>query len=348
MLPKQKALLQSIPLPLTARMRSILHAIVESYLETGEPVSSSMVAQNGAANLSSATIRNAMAELTELGYLKQPHTSAGRVPTPPAIQLYVDSLAPARPRRLESVEWQRKLQSLDNWQERVEEGTHLLKDLTQNVTIAAALPPSSQVLHQVEFSPLGQRQYLMIVITGDRAVHNQVVSLEQDLALEDLAEIRNYLNREFSGWRFEEARRELETRLAAERSHYDALLRRVELFYERGLLDFGPAPYVFLDGAAYLVGLDPHVTRERLRELFQALEQKKQILRLLSQYLEGAAGEPAVKVGLGEAHPAMSDISLVGLEVPLEGGARARFAVLGPLRLNYPRIMSAVLESARH
>lgn len=347
MLSKQNSLLQGIPLPLTARMRAILHAVVEVYLEKGEPVSSSMVVQGATgivASLSSATVRNAMAELTELGYLTQPHTSAGRVPTPPAIQLYVDSLSPARPRRLESAEWQRKLQSLDSWQDRVEEGTHLLKDLTQNVSIAAVLPPSSQILHQVEFSPLGQRQYLMIVITGDRSVHNQVVSLDQDLALEDLAQIRNYLNQEFSGWRFEDARRELEARMARESNHYDALLRRVELFYERGLLDFGPAPYVFLDGAAYLVGLDPHLTREKLRELFHTLEQKKQILRLLNQYLEGVETTPAVKVGLGESHPSMSDISLVGLEVPLEGGSRARVAVLGPLRLNYPRVMSAVLE----
>ncbi len=335
----------STSLALNARMRAILRSIVETYLETGEPVASGAVAQKPifGASASPATIRNAMAELTELGFLTQPHTSAGRIPTPAAIQLYVDSLSPSRPRRLDSFEWQRKLQSLDSWQDRVEESAHLLKDLTQNVSIGAALPPSSQVLHQVEFSPLGQRQFLMIVITADRAVHNQIVTLDHDLSTDDLAEIRNYLNHEFAGWNFDDARRELESRLARERNHYDALLRRVELFYSKGLLDFGPAPYVFLDGAAYLVGLDLHLTREKLRELFQTLEQKKQILRLLNQYLDGAAA-PAVKVGLGDAHPAMSEISLVGVEVPLEGGATARVAVLGPLRLNYPRVISAVME----
>ncbi len=333
-------------LPLHPRLRAILHAVVELYLETGEPVSSQMVAQRpfwGQAP-SPATVRNGMAELTELGLLTQPHTSAGRLPAPAAIQYYVDSLAPARSRRGDQAAWLWKLQSLDSWQDRVEESTHLLTDLTQNVSISAALPPASQVLHQVEFSPLGQKQYLMIVITGDRAVHNQTVTLERDLTIEDLAEIRNYVNREFAGWTFEEARQELESRLAQESSDYQALLRRVELFTSRGLLDFGPTTQVFLDGAAYLVGLDLQMTRERLRELFQTLEQKKQILRLLDEYLSGTAGVPAVKVGLGDAHPAMADFSLVGVEVPIEGGAKARVAVLGPLRLNYPRVISAVQE----
>jgi heat-inducible transcriptional repressor len=285
-----------------------------------------------------------MAELTEMGLLTQPHTSAGRLPAPAAIQFYVDALAPARGRRGDSAPWFWKLQSIDSWQDRVEESTHLLKDLTHNVSISAALPPASQVLHQVEFSPLGQKQYLMIVITGDRAVHNQTVTLERDLTIEDLAEIRNYVNREFSGWTFDEARQELEARMAEESNDYQALLRRVELFYSRGLLDFGPMTQVYLDGAAYLVGQDLQMTRERLRELFETLEQKKQILRLLDQYLNGVAGTPAVKVGLGEAHPSLADISLVGIEVPVEGGAKARVAVLGPLRLNYSRVISAVQE----
>jgi heat-inducible transcriptional repressor len=338
--------------PLNARMRNILHAVVELYLETGEPVASSAVAQHAkhgtaaatAAMPSPATIRNAMAELAERGLLTQPHASAGRIPSPAAIQLYVDSLPLPRGRRTEIQDWQRRLQEFTAWQDRVEEGTHWLTDLTQNVSLSAALPPASQTLHQVEITPLGGMQYLVIVVTADRAVHNQIVTLEQELRTEELQEIRNYINTEFSGWALEEARRELEARLEAEHEDYSQLLRRVELFYQRGLLDCGLAPYVFLDGAAYLVGLNLHLTRERLRELFQTLEQKKQILRILNQYLEGAARRPAVKVGLGEAHPALSEFSLVGVEVKLGAGAKARVAVLGPLRLNYQRILAAVSE----
>ncbi|GAB4373685.1 MAG: heat-inducible transcriptional repressor HrcA [Bryobacter sp.] len=324
--------------------------MVEEYLLTGEPVASATIANKAGRptfateKLSPATIRNAMAELTERGYLSQPHTSAGRIPNASAIQHFVDSLSPSRFRRGDYSGFQRRLQQHESWHDRVEEGTHLLKDLTQNVSMSAALPSTSQVLHQVELSPLGQRQYLMIVVTADRVVHNQIITLEEDLRPEELAEIRNYINFEFSGWNLDEARKELELRLANDQHDYAALLRRVELFYHRGLLDCGFTPYVFLDGAAYLVGLDLHLTRERLRELFQTLEQKKHILRILNQYLEGAAERPAVKVGLGEAHGAMEEFSLVGIEVSLAGGAKARVAVLGPLRLNYPRVMAAVME----
>jgi heat-inducible transcriptional repressor len=136
----------------------------------------------------------------------------------------------------------------------------------------------------------------------------------------------------------------LERRLEDEKSEYRHLLERIELFYARGLLDFGWGPIVFLDGAAYLLGLDLHLTKERLRELFQALEQKKKIIEILDEYLKASGPGPAVKVGLADAHPALEEFSLIGMQVPLATGMSARIAVLGPLRLNYPRTIAAVLE----
>jgi heat-inducible transcriptional repressor len=188
----------------------------------------------------------------------------------------------------------------------------------------------------------------MVVITADGGVHHQVVTLERAIDPSRLQEIRNYLNVEFGGWQLADARVELERRLRAERGQYDELLRNLELFYRRGLLHGTASPMVYLDGAAYLVGLDLHLTRERMRELFQALEQKKQMLQLLDQYLandnRATNGQPTVQVGLGGAHPAMADLSLVGMHVALPAGMAARVAVLGPLRLNYARTIAAVME----
>ncbi len=333
-------------LPTTGKKRQILHAIVEAYLDSGEAVSSSAVAQRRftGASPSSATVRNAMAELAELGLLTQTHTSAGRIPTPLAIQSYVSSLGQVRANPLAVSKLQQKLKSIHSISERVEEGSHVLTEITHNVAITASLPSASQQLHQVELLPLAARQYLMVVITSDRSVRNQVVSIDQDLHAEDLAEIRNYINCEFSGWTLNDARRALAERLKDERSQYHALLRRVELFYTRGLFQGSEGPRVFMDGAAYLLGLDLHLTKEKMCELFQALEQKQQILQILDQFLQGSDQTPAIQVGLGDAHPALSGFTLIGVHVPLAGGMSARVAVLGPLRLNYPRTIAAVME----
>lgn len=332
--------------PTQGKKRQILHAIVEAYLDSGEAVSSSSIAQRRftGSSPSSATVRNAMAELTELGFLTQPHTSAGRIPTPLAIQSYVSSLGQVKANPAEVSKLQQRLKAMHSLAERVEEGSHVLTGLTRNVGITASVPPASQLLHQVELLPLAARQYLMVVITSDRAVRNQVVSVYQDLRPEELQEMRNYINQEFAGWTLADARRALTERLQDERNQYHSLLKRIEIFYAQGLFEGSEGPRVFLDGAAYLVGLDLHLTREKMRELFQALEQKQQVLQMLDQFLQGSDQTPAIQIGLGEAHPALSEFSLVGVHVPLGSGMTARVAVLGPLRLNYPRTIAAVME----
>jgi heat-inducible transcriptional repressor len=116
------------------------------------------------------------------------------------------------------------------------------------------------------------------------------------------------------------------------------------LLYTQGLLDVGLLPEVHMEGASYLVGLDLHLTREKLRELFRALEEKKKILQLLDRFLEQPSGEITVQVGLGEEHPSMNGLSLIGISVPLEGGLSAKIAVLGPMRMNYEKVISAVVH----
>jgi heat-inducible transcriptional repressor len=331
---------------LSARKYQILLAVVECYLENGEPVSSAAVSQKrlGPQAPSAATIRNTMGELAEMGLLTQPHTSAGRLPTATAIQIFVDSLSAIRIQARDVSRLEQQLSGLDSLELRIEEGSHVLTEMTQNVGITASVPPAAQILQQVELVHLSERQYLMVLVTADRLVRNQLVTIAQHLSPSELTEIRNYINFHFSGWTLSKARKELAVRLQEERGQVDELLRKVELFYAKGLLHLGFTPEIYVDGAAYLVGLDLHLTRERMRQLFQALDQKQQILSILDQFLEGTTAQPSVKVGLEEAHPAMGEISLVGMQVPLAGGMAAKVAVLGPLRLNYPRMISAVMQ----
>jgi heat-inducible transcriptional repressor len=327
---------------MTPRNREVLHEIVEAYIQTGEPVASRFIARRRHDALSAASIRNVMADLDEAGYLSQPHTSAGRVPTEKAFQSYVQSL---RLRRLASEELARlraEFGRLDTVEARVEHTSRTLTEMTHSFGIAATLRQSSPALDQIELVALPDSRVLMVVMTRDRQVRNRVVTLQTELTPLELEGIRNYINRNFSGWTLETVRRELAGRLEHASAAYDQILRKLTELYSKGLLDVGGAPEIHMEGASNLVGVDLHLTREKTRELFRALEEKKRVLELLDRFLEQKPGEIGVHVGLADLHPAMAELSLIGLPVALPGGISAVIAVLGPMRMNYSRVMSAV------
>jgi heat-inducible transcriptional repressor len=327
---------------MTEREIDILHSIVESYIQTGEPVASRTVARHRKDNLSPATIRNVMADLYDGGYLSQPHTSAGRVPTEKAFRSYVQSLARSRLLIAELQRLRSELSLLTTMEARVERSSHMLTEMTRSVGITAAVPTSSQTLDQVELISLADHRVLMIVVTRDRMVRNRVVTLAEPVSQDELGSIRNYLNRNFNGWMLSDIHDELKRRFEQQSAAYDELLKKLTLLYSKGLLDIDVAPEVHLEGASNLVGLDLHLTREKLRELFHTLEEKKRIMHLLDRFLEQPAGELAVQVGLADVHPSMRELSLIGVSIPLAGGLSAKIAVLGSMRMNYEKAMSAV------
>lgn len=330
--------------PLTPRTREVLHAIVQSYVETGEPVASRTIARRRKEKVSAATIRNIMADLDELGYLDQPHTSAGRVPTAKAFRYFAQSLASGRMLADELSRVREELFKVDGVEGRGERTSHLLTEMTRNVGIFAAIPTANLTLTHIELVPLPDSRVLMVVVTRDGAVRNRVLIPREFLNSDDLAAIRNYVNSQFAGWTLSAVRQELGRRLEQESAAYDHLLRKLVLLYENGLLDIELTPAVFMEGASNLVGLDLHLTKEKLRDLLRALEQKKKLMELLDQFLAERSEDVKVQVGLGDAHPALRDFSLIGVTLELPGGFEAKMAVLGPMRMNYSRVMSAVLH----
>ena len=325
-----------------ARNQELLHEIVEAYIATGEPVASRAIARRRGDTLSAASIRNVMVDLDEEGYLSQPHTSAGRIPTEKAFRSYVESLGM---RRLVSAEIERlraDLGRLDSMEQRIEYTSRTLTARTHGVGIAAAIPRLNPSLERLELVALPDQRVLMVLMTRDHQVRNRVVALDQQVTADDLLSIKNYINRNFEGWALEDVRRELASRLEHAEATYDAVLQKLTLLYAKGMLDVGPAPEVRMDGASNLVVLDLHLTKEKLRELFRALEEKKRVLELLDRFLERPEGEIGVHVGLGEIHPSMRELSLIGVPIRLDGGLSAVIAVLGPMRMDYGRVMSAV------
>jgi heat-inducible transcriptional repressor len=332
---------------MTPRHREILNEIVEAYIDTGEPIASRWIARRRADALSAASIRNVMADLDDEGYLSQPHTSAGRVPTAKAFQCYVQSLTLRRMAAAEIERLRAEFGRLSSVEERVERTSRVLTELTRGMGIAVAIPVSSPALDQIELVALSGQRVLMVVATRDHKVHNRLVTLEHELSGAELTSIRNYINRNFSGWTLERVRHELTARLEHASATYDLILRQLTELYHKGLLDIGPEPEIHVEGASNLVGIDLHLTREKLRELFRALEEKRRVLDLVNRFLERPSGEIGVQVGLAETHPSMRELSLIGLPIKLESGLSAVVAVLGPMRMNYGRVMSAVQHVGR-
>jgi heat-inducible transcriptional repressor len=288
-----------------------------------------------------------MADLAEEGFLSQPHTSAGRVPTEKAFRHYVGSLTAARIQAGDAERLRSEFSGLPTVQAQVERSSHVLMELTRNVGIAAAIPALLQELDQIELVPLADRRVLMILATRDHMVRNRVVTLDEAATPEELVSIRNYVNRNFSGWQLGNARRELLRRMVEDRELYDAAARKLQVLFEKGLLDADTSPEVHMEGASNLLGLDLHLTREKLRDLLRALEEKKRVVDMLDRFLEQPAGELAVQVGLEGAHPALREFTLIGMTVRLASGLPAKVAVLGPMRMHYERVMAAVLHTSR-
>ncbi len=333
--------------PLNFRYQEILTSIVRAYIDTGEPVGSRTISKRRQNTLSPASIRNVMADLADEGYLSQPHTSAGRIPTEKAFRFYVGSLTASRVGSGEAERLTNEFRGLDTIGQRVERSSFILVELTKNVGIAAAIPELAQELDQIQLVPLSDRRVLMVLVTRDHMVRNRVVMLDEPTSPEELTSICNFVNRNFGGWQLGKARRELLNRIAQERELYHAVLHKAQMLYQKGMLDIDTSPEVHMEGASNLLGLDLHLTRERMRELFHALEEKQRIIELLDRFLEQPMGELAVHVGLEKAHPAMKDLALIGMTIRMASGLPAKVAVLGPMRMNYERVMAAVLQTSR-
>ena len=327
---------------LSTRSLEVLQAIVREYISTGEPVASRAISRARRDNLSAATIRNVMADLVDEGYLEQPHTSAGRVPTAKAFQRYVQSLVPRNLPVADMDRLRSQLSGSGSAVQRAEQTCHILTGMTRNVGIAAAIPSFSATLDCVELVSLGEDRVLIVVVTEDQAVHNKIVNLGETVSQDDLNSIRNYVNHHLSGLSLLRARAELERHLAADSANYDRLMKRLSLFHRMGLLHIDLDPEVFTEGASHLVALDLHVTREKLKHLLETLEEKSRLLRLLDLFLASNQEGIAVQVGLHEIHPILSDFSLIGTSVRLSDGSLTRLAVLGPLRMNYERVIATV------
>jgi len=328
------------------REREILTAIVETYISSGEPVGSRTVARGNRENLSAASIRNVMADLAEAGYLEQPHTSAGRVPTAQAYRFYVKQLTgEARLSPTDEDLIQGTLQGVADVQEFLERSSHVLSLISHGVGVTVSTNPSQRnALEHVYFQRLGDRKVLAVVVTSGGLVRDRVLRPDRDLSVDDLQAAANYINQNFHGWEMEAVRNELARRVQQDRSDYDRLMRSVEQL-QTALTAEGAAQSVYVEGAANLV-VDEQ-DKQRLRQLLTTLEEKQRIVDLLSAYLDVRQEAVRVVVGLEDAMPHLNNFVLIGTPARVGDEVMGSLAVIGPTRMDYEHTITAVSYIAR-
>jgi heat-inducible transcriptional repressor len=333
------------PGPIAGREREILTAIVETFIATGEPVGSRTLARGSREGLSAATIRNVMADLADAGFLEQPHTSSGRVPTAEAYRYYVEQLSGQTRLSHENESIiQDSLTGVSDVQEFMERTSHVLSLISHSVGVTVASSGPRNALEHVYFSRLGDQKVLAVMVTRSGVVRDRVLRLDLPQSELDLA--ARYINENFRGWLMEDMRAEIARRLDQERSEYDRLMQSIEQLYKQGALATSPAPdAVFVEGAANLVTGEED--RQRLQEMLRTLEEKEKVVKLLSAYLDTRQEAVRVVIGLDEALPSMRNFVLIGAPARVGGEVMGSLAVIGPTRLDYQHTMSAVSYIAR-
>jgi heat-inducible transcriptional repressor len=328
-----------------AREREILTAIVETFITTGEPVGSRTLARANREGLSPASIRNVMADLSEAGYLEQPHTSAGRVPTPEAYRYYVEQITgTARLAPQEESMISESLAGISDVQEFMERTSHVLSLISRNVGVAMATSGPKNALDHVYFSRLSDQKVLAVVVTRSGLVRDRILRL--DLSQSDLDLAARYINENFRGWTMETMRAELGRRLEQERSEYDRMMDSLEQLYKQGALAAEQGgQVVFVEGAANLVTGEHD--RERLQAMLKTLEEKEKVVQLLGAYLDVKQEAVRVVIGLDQTLPSMQNFVLIGAPARAGNDVMGSLAVIGPTRMDYQHTMTAVSYIAR-
>ena len=328
---------------LSPRKGAILRALVEQYIRSGEPVGSEAVAAGASVGVSSATIRNELAALEEMGYLTQPHTSAGRAPTDLAYRYYVNLLPPTP--RLRSAERRAIVhffdEALANVDEMLRGTTQLLSRLTRHASLALAPSPAETRIVRAELINLGTPTLLLVVFeTGQ--VEKRMLDLPK-VEQREIEQVSGTVIEPLGGQTLDAARAAARER--AERATGDerAIVQRVaDALGSIG--QAGETTHVFVGGVANIAAQEAFERRETLRQIYQALERESAILRLLRE----AALTPPVSVMIGRENPLpeMWEASVVAAPFVTGGGATGTIGVVGPIRMDYIAAISAVREVA--
>lgn len=331
---------------LNDRASTLLKVLVSRHIQDGQPVGSRTLGEEAGLSLSPATIRNVMSDLEDRGYLQSPHTSAGRVPTAQGYRLFVDSLLQVRPMEDAAVEALRSELNPDRSStDLVQTASSLVSTITSQAGVVTVPRQSQQPLRQVEFLPLSGDRVLAILVINQREVQNRIIHTRRVFSEEELREAASLLNQRFAGRELSEIQGALSAEKDAARASIDDYLEATLDLAQQALVDEEDGEgYLIVGESRLLEGASPE-QMDRLKELFQVLQRKQDILHLL----ERCAGADGVQIFIGEEAGAdiFGDYSLI--TAPYGDGCRTLgvLGVIGPTRMAYDRVIPIVDVTSR-
>jgi len=336
---------------LSPRARILLKTLIERHIRDGQPVGSKTLLQDAGLPVSAATVRNVMSDLEERGYLTSPHTSAGRIPTSAGYRLFVDTLLQAQPINADTVAaLQRELSEGLNpdlpTRQLVHSASQLLSSITAQAGLVTVPRKNTSQLRQVEFLPLDGNRVLVIMVIDEREVQNRIIHTQRPYSEEELRLATTLVNQRFAGSRLEQIKRQVVEEMEADRRSIDtymqATLDLASQVFEQSETE--EEDYV-VAGESRLVGSASPEELERLQELFEAFQRKKDLLHLL----ERCTRADGIQIFIGEeaGFDGLGGYSVI--TAPYRDGADILgvLGVIGPTRMAYDRVIPIVDVTAR-
>lgn len=330
---------------LSARSRTILEAIIEDYISTGEPVGSSAIARRHSMPISSATIRNVMAQLEEQGLLSSPHTSAGRIPTDKAYRFYVDSLV-----NLRQVSREEKKQIINRCRATGVSLADILKEASSTVSsisnyLGLVIAPSftADIFRHIEFLRLGNHKILAILVSQNGMVQNRLVTSDRDFNESELVSMGNYLNELMCGLTISQAHQRILEEMQSEKVLYDTLLSQALIMSQQAVAD--DSVELFLEGQSRILEQPEFSDVNRMKDIYQAFEQKSHLLQLLSSCMNS----DGVHIFIGAETPVSSSagISMITSRFVTANNTVGLLGVIGPTRMGYSSVIPIVDYTAK-
>src|SRR6201993_2225505 len=329
------------------RNRQILADLVRTYIETGEPVSSRAISKRFEESLSTATIRNIMADLEDGGYLYQPHTSAGRVPTAAAYRFFAQEIASQATLTVEDRKWiTHEMSGANSAAEITERAGHVLAEVSRGVGIIVSPPLRRAVLEHARMWLLPDGRVVVVLISPGGNTRDKILRPARLFTQQELDATADFLNSHYTGWTLEAIRTDLLQKLATERERYEGIARSALTLCDPAILGEGPAQQVYVEGTAQIVGAPEFADQAQLRDLLAAIEEKHRLVTVLNACIE--TPEPvSVQIGVKEISERGENLALISAPYMRNDLVQGSLGVLGPTRMHYERAMTAVAYVAQ-
>lgn len=335
---------------LSERAQHLLRILIESYIRDGQPVGSRVLSRDSGLQLSSATIRNVMADLEELGFVASPHTSAGRIPTDKGYRFFVDTLLHVQPLdEAATAEIRRQFDSnrVESAKDLVATASQFLSSVTRLAGVVT-LPRTQQAsITQIEFVGLAENRVLVVLVFNDREVQNRIIQLERYYSPDELKRASNFLNEQFRGRGLAQARQEILRQLSETQAHLNQIMLDAisvaQHVFESGE-DEDRLEYV-IKGETNLMGMAELTNVEKLRRLFEAFNEKRDFLHLLDQSLKAEGVQ--IFIGHESGYQILDDCSVVTAPYGDADAVVGVLGVIGPTRMAYERVIPIVDMTAK-